>query len=680
MLLSAAVLAQSLEVAPSRGAMLPTFGEAPEAPTAATGGGTHGGARPQSVTGGFSVDTSSREASRVFYNTIYAASEGFAEGWTGDILNGVPGTNLPAFDDAILRRVNYYRAMAGIPAAVVADAVYAAKAQQAALMMSANRQLNHTPPATWTFYTAEGAEAAKSSNLALGTTGPASIDGLMFDTGANNPAAGHRRWFLYPQTKRMGTGNVPASQGYPASDATWVIDSNYGTTRPATRDNLVAWPPPGFVPYSLVPARWSCSLGDSSFAAATVSMTRDGVPVPTRIESRQNGFGENSVVWVPGDLDPNSGSATPFAPPAVDSTNVITIDGVVINGVSQRLTYTTVLFDPSRPGADSKGAIPSGPSTSTVGQGNTYTFNALPNADAYRWRQATLAAYTKVEGAEDAVPNVVIVSSAGYSAIVSGTAATGSHSFHLAHALPERQSVTLAANLLLGSAPELRFSQFVGLASPGQIARAQVSADGGANWQTVWSLAGTITGSASIPKVVFQPVVAPLADFAGRIVQVRFTFDYTIGTSYFPQTDKGFGFYVDDIAVADARQLQSMVSTDVAATGFLFTPPTVGTYLLQVQPRYYSEFYGELGPVKLVTAVPAGLSLTGIAPNSNGTLTLDFTAPAGVTSGFALERAGQPSGPWTAVVGTAIANGMGGFRFAGIPVAGAAGFYRIRTP
>ena len=673
-------MGQDLEVASSPGVMLPTFGEAPVDPTAATGAGTHGGARPQSVTGGFTVDTSSRESSRVFYNTIYAASEGFPQGWTGDIVNGISGTNLPAFDEAILRRINYYRAMAGIPAAVVPDAVYAAKAQQAALMMSANRQLNHTPPATWTFYTAEGAEAAKNSNLALGTTGPASIDGLMFDTGANNPAAGHRRWFLYPQTKRMGTGNVAASQGFPASDATWVIDSNYGTSRPVTRDNLVAWPPPGFVPYSLVPARWSCSLGDASFAAATVSMTQDGVPVSTRIESRQNGFGENSVVWVPGDLNPNSGSPTPYAAPAIDSTYVVMIDGVVINGVSQRLTYTTVLFDPARPGPDSVGAVLSGPAEPTVGRGNAYTVSALPNADAYRWRQATLSPYTKIEGAEEAVPSVVIASSAGYSSIVSGTAATGSQSFHLAHSVPERQSVTLAANLLLGPAPELRFSQFVGLASPGQIARAQVSADGGANWETLWSLAGTVTGSASVPKVVFRPVVLPLAAYTGRIVQVRFTFDYTAPNSYFSQTDKGFGFYIDDIAVTDARQLQSVISADVAGTAFQFTPPSVGTYLLQAQPRYYSEFYGELGPMKLVTAVPAGLSPTSITQTINGTLALDFSPPSGVTSGFVLERATQPSGPWFTVVGTAFANGSGGFRFAGIPVAGTAEFYRVRSP
>ena len=670
------------DVQPSSGVLLPSLGDAPEAPNQPPGDVPHGGIRPQSVTGGFTVDTASRESSRVFFNTVYAASEGITQGWTGDIVNGVAGANLPAFDDAVLRRINFFRAMAGVPASVVPDAVYAAKAQQAALMMSANRQLSHTPPSTWTFYTADGAEAAKNSNLALGYAGPAAIDGLIFDTGANNAPAGHRRWFLYPQTKRMGTGNVPSTQGFPASDATWVIDSSYGTARPSTRDDFVAWPPQGYVPYSLVPARWTFSHSTANFSTATVTLIRDGVPVPTRIESRQSGFGENTIVWIPGDLDPNSGSPTPFPPPVttVGSTNVVIIDGVVLNGTTRRFTYSTVLFDPTGPGPDTIGAQLVGSDSPVVGRGNAYTFNSLPSADAYRWRQATLGDQLKTEGAEDVSPAVTYVSTAGYSPIVSGIAATGTHSFHLAHPSPERQSLTLVASILLGTAPELKFSKFVGLASPGQTARAEVSADGGANWQTVWSQPGTVTGSASIPPVVFQPATVSLSAFAGRIVRIRFAYDYTPGNTYFPQTDKGFGFYLDDIAVNDARPLQSIINTDVSGTSLTFNPSLPGTYLLQVQPRYYSEFYGEFGPAKLVNAAQAGLAILGVMRDPLGTLSIEFSVPAGVSSGFTLERATQPNGPWTGIAATAVSNNAGGYRFAGVAATGAGAFFRVRTP
>ena len=53
----------------------------------------------------------------------------------------------------MLLRLNYYRAMAGVPATVTFSDTYNAMDQQAALMMSANGQLSHSPPTTWTCYT-----------------------------------------------------------------------------------------------------------------------------------------------------------------------------------------------------------------------------------------------------------------------------------------------------------------------------------------------------------------------------------------------------------------------------------------------------------------------------------------------------------------------------------------------
>lgn len=656
------------------------LGDAPQAPVEPGAAAHSGGIRPQSVTGGFTVDTSSREASRVFYNTVYASSIGVPQGFTGNVTQGIAGSNSPLFDEAVMRRINYFRAMAGIPAAVTLNAVYSAKAQQAALMMSANRQLNHFPPSTWISYTDDGAEAARNSNLALGYTGPAAIDGLIFDTGSNNAPVGHRRWFLYPQTQQMGTGNIPGDQGFPESDATWVIDSKYGTTRPVTRDDYVAWPPPGFVPYSLVPARWSFSYPGANWSSTTVTVTRDGVNIPTQIESRQSGFGENTLVWIPGDLNPNLGTATPFPVPAVDSTNVVVVGPVIINGVSRTFTYSVVLFDPVKPGPDTVVPTLTGTDSPPVGQGADYSFNTLSGADAYQWRTSTLGAYSKIEGAEDAVPAVELSTSAGYSPILTGTAASGRSSFHLAHSAPSQQRLSLPVSLLIGANSELRFSKFLGLSSPGQTAKAQVSVDGGANWQNVWTQSGTVTGSAVIPSVVFEPVNASLSPFAGRVAQVRFVFDYQLGQTYFPQTTAGFGFYLDNISVTGAQQLLSSSTATVSAPPFRFVPPSVGSYLLEVQPRYYGEFFGEYGPPKLVTAVAGGLGFRGVTVAANGTLTLEFTAPAGVTSGFVLERTTTPSGPWSAAGGTAAAKGAGVFQFTGVAATGASGFFRVRTP
>jgi len=137
--------------------------------------------------------------------------------------------------------VNYFRAMAGLPA-VSHEAVKNAKSQQAALMMTANGMLNHVPPPSWICYSADGAEAAGKSNLAS-LPGPPAVALYMFDPGGGNTAVGHRRWILYPRQVELGTGSTDN-----ANDL-WVIGT-FGS-RPATPE-IVAWPPVGFVPYQLV--------------------------------------------------------------------------------------------------------------------------------------------------------------------------------------------------------------------------------------------------------------------------------------------------------------------------------------------------------------------------------------------------------------------------------------------
>ena len=104
-------------------------------------------------------------------------------------------------------------------------------------------------------------------------------DGYMIDPYSNNTAAGHRRWILYPQTQTMGTGDVPQSGDFLPANSTWVFDSKYGTARPAVRDSFVAWPTKGYVPYTVIPARWSFGYPNANFSNASVSVTKNGVAV-----------------------------------------------------------------------------------------------------------------------------------------------------------------------------------------------------------------------------------------------------------------------------------------------------------------------------------------------------------------------------------------------------------------
>ena len=290
-------------------------------------------------------DTLNRAAIAAAYNNVLVPSASVPMGWTGNLTTGDKGTTSPAYRNAVLTRVNWFRALAGVPATVSLNPVWSEADQQAALMMMANQQLSHTPPTSWLFYTAAGAEAASKSNLCLGfISDPGCVQMYISDFGPSNAAAGHRRWLLYPQTTAIGTGDVQGTGVYQMANAMWVIDSaTYSRPRPPTRDVFVAWPPPGYVPFQVVSPRWSFSYPSADFASAIVTMQRNGAPVPVRQEAVANGTGENSIVWVPDNQDAND-FKTPAAP-AQDTTTVVTVSNVLVNNTPRTFTYAVTIFN-----------------------------------------------------------------------------------------------------------------------------------------------------------------------------------------------------------------------------------------------------------------------------------------------------------------------------------------------
>ncbi len=284
------------------------------------------------------VDPGSRTASQEFYHRVYLGSEGVAINWTGSHATCNAGSTAEPFRVAVQLRINYYRAMAGVPSDLVLNATYTGKAQQAALMMSANGALSHDPPPTWACYTAAGDEAARKSNLCLGCYGPGAIDAYMKDSGSGNYAVGHRRWVLYPQTQEMGTGDIPWVGGYWSANALWVFDSHMWDPRPETREEYVAWPPPGYVPYQVVFPRWSFSYAGASFGSATVSMSSGGGPVGVDVQTVVNGYGENTLVWEPD---------AAFGPPGADTTYSVSVNSVLIGGSPRSFSYDVIVFDPA---------------------------------------------------------------------------------------------------------------------------------------------------------------------------------------------------------------------------------------------------------------------------------------------------------------------------------------------
>jgi uncharacterized protein YkwD len=284
------------------------------------------------------IDPTNRQVSLNYFMQVYRASDGVPSGWTGSHANCNAGETSPAFREAVQLRINYFRSMAGVPATVQLSDEYNRKAQQAALMMSVNGQLSHNPPPSWLCYTTEGAQAAGSSNLFLGVYGPSAITGYIEDPGSGNYFVGHRRWILYPQTLHMGTGDIPNTGGYWSANSLWVFDDNMWNPRPQTRQEYVAWPPRGYVPYQVVFPRWSFAYADADFSGAAVTMSSGGQVIPVAIQPIGNGYGENTFVWVP---DLSFGG-----PPPADIAYDVTVTGVKVNGIQKDFTYQVIVFDP----------------------------------------------------------------------------------------------------------------------------------------------------------------------------------------------------------------------------------------------------------------------------------------------------------------------------------------------
>ena len=278
---------------------------------------------------------------RALYRDYYLSSENVPSAWTGNVAAGTAGAPGAAYRCATLRRINYFRAMSGLPGNVALDPAACRKCQQTALMMAAEGKVSHRPSLFWRWYTLDAAEAAANSALALDTQadeGPGAIDRYMADDGPTNALVGHRRWLLYPGTTRTGLGIVPPQVGsHPGANATWVCNDDAPWT-PSGRV-AVAWPPAGYVPAPLVYARWSFSYPDADFTRATVQVTKQEFSLvvslePLGYQSRLDGTGtsagNNTVAWT---LPGNTVGC------AADERYLVCVDNVLIAGSPRRFTY-----------------------------------------------------------------------------------------------------------------------------------------------------------------------------------------------------------------------------------------------------------------------------------------------------------------------------------------------------
>jgi hypothetical protein len=565
---------------------------------------------------GFTVDTANRNDVLSLYHRVYRASERFADthGWTGDVDQCLPGTSSNDLKEDTRRRVNYYRAMAGLDATISFDDQKSRKAQDAALIMSRQGGLSHNPNQDFpgnACLSADGQDAASSSNLSLGNYGPNAVRGQMNDDGSNNGVVGHRRWILYSRAAEMGTGDIPDGPGRWASNSLWVIGNFAAAPSPAPE---IAWPPAGFVPHDLAPndslsfPRWSYGYPGADFSQATVTMMQGETVIGLVHEAVQANVGDNTLAWRP--------SGIPGTPPAVDTTYTVTISGIANAPFTQR-TYEVTLIDPFALNAE---LLLTGNAAPPTGVTSTYTFTGVDGADAYDVSIASYSDQPWTEGAEG-TPTVIDGTAASYSLVGNHSVASGAQAFHLAtpdfgsaeHVVIDRQLLPQADSQI-----QLRYRRL--FMHPDTKLRVQLSSDSGQSYTTVHSIDGNNFGSSAQwdPASFLSQTVDIPSDFHGRLTSLRFMLDNT-GVAFIGTTATT-GMYIDDITVQNGLEIDSQTSLSLAAetTSFDHIPTSVGEQrLLMAGLRLGGRFWG-YGPALAVESVSA-LAVAGLSPTAGTT-------------------------------------------------------------
>jgi len=200
----------------------------------------------------------------------------------------------------VVRRANLYRWLAGL-GPVTENTSQRTAMQECAVMMSAAGALDHTPAMDWPCYTADGAGAARLSNLSLlFSAGPAeSIDQFMRDCSRPpcSTGVGHRRWQLYYGLGSIGIGSAAVVGSTFLATCIGIAGGGGTSFQP-----WVAYPNPGPAPIETTGRLWSFHPGERSFSVsrgeASVVRVSDGMSMAvTSSSSGASGLPPGAVVW-----------------------------------------------------------------------------------------------------------------------------------------------------------------------------------------------------------------------------------------------------------------------------------------------------------------------------------------------------------------------------------------------
>jgi len=285
----------------------------------------NGNVDPNDDSGKPAVLTEREKAIKDFEENYLASNASFKD-WSGNKGECKAGTLPEEVYAKALQQINYYRRQVGLNDDISFDEAKNKKCQQAALMMLANGDLDHSPPKDWKCYTDDGAEAAGKSNLGRGQGSTNVITTYIRDSG--NESLGHRRWILYSKAHEFGFGATTSS------NALWVIGGEKSNDE---NDKLefIPWPPAGYVIDDLVFATWSFSIPKANFSESQVSMKGSDGQVELTYYVAQKGYGDNTLAWVPQISKPAEGEDIKYE---------VTISKVKVDNEYQDYKYEVIVI------------------------------------------------------------------------------------------------------------------------------------------------------------------------------------------------------------------------------------------------------------------------------------------------------------------------------------------------
>ncbi len=572
---------------------------------------------------GFSVDTTNRNDVLAFWHAVYSASEGYENRikWTGNY-KGSNGTVSADFTKDVERRLNFFRALCGLPADVrvnsgstvvvesgdphkPADATTKASASQAAALMlilnydsgtGRNPALDHSPPKNLKGWSTAAWNANFRGNLAFGVFGPGAITEYMMEelsttktTSTWNTQVGHRRWCIHPEATDFATGDQPGESAYlPPTNVLYVGQNEPGELRsPAGLPQFVAYPAPGFFPAPLNSRFWSLSAKDADFSNASVRVIDSGGRAVSLVSIRRDAtYGDPALIW---EMPASASTKRVYG----DQSYRVSVSGIAGPGLPSSHSYVVTLINPDR--LTSNQAL-GGPATASAGKTTDFTFTAPPGAEALRVSAFRRMPAKWIEGAEKSISAQVIdLTSPAYPLRldmakkgVFGTL-SGKYAFNLTfpdsydvitRSVPE-QSFELKRLILPGSKAKLEFIYRRGYMTPGSTMVTEISSDGGVAWRTVGKPVRGVSLSRYDTKSSQASIALPKSS---QPLLLRFRYYAAPNSAIYTHKaapTQPTGIFIDDIQVKNCDWLEPKKSTGLpgSATGFAFNTTSSGAPL-----------------------------------------------------------------------------------------------------